>query len=318
MSGRACIAVLAWLAVGGLAPLHAGTALVLSQTAVSLTAVDTDTDTIRGNLALAKGAASLTTSVDGSLAYVAHSDLSQISVIDLASWQVKTTYRAPGEPFGLAASASGKLYVGDWNSADVHELDAATGKLLRSTKAGKSPAHLALTPDGQLLVAAAREANTVTVIDTSDFAARATLPVERSPFALAVAHSGTRALVANAQAGSVSDIDLIKLTVTGTTRVGAMPYGVAFSTDDARAFITNQQSGSVSVLNSDASERPPNFKVGSYPEGIAVAGNTKIYVTNWFSDDLSVVDLETGKELRRIKMPAGPRAVAIVPGSYGR
>ncbi len=37
------------------------------------------------------------------------------------------------------------------------------------------------------------------------------------------------------------------------------------------------------------------------------------YVANWFSDDVSVIDLATLRETRRIPVAEGPRSLAVVP-----
>ncbi len=306
---------------GSAAPLQAGTVLVLSQTAAQLTAIDSETNTIRGVLQLDQSPANLAVSPDGKAVFVAHADIGRISIVDLARWIVTRAIPAPGSPFGLAVAQSGKLYAGDWNSDQVHEVEISTGKVLRSATAGKAPAHLALTPDGELLLAVAREANTVAIIDTASFTVKTTLAVERAPFAIAVSPRGGSAMVANAQAGSVSTIDLAKLAITSSTRVGAMPYGVAYSGDGATTFVTNQQSGTVSIVGADLGSGAGRaaVKVGSYPEGIALnSDSTRAYVANWFSDDISIIDLTTGKESVRLKVPGGPRAVAFAAGSFGR
>ncbi|MDO9381768.1 MAG: YncE family protein [Hyphomicrobiaceae bacterium] len=306
---------------GGAAPLQAGTVLVLSQTAAQLVAIDPETDTIRGVLQLDTSPANLAVSPDGQRAFVAHADIGRISIIDLPSWTVAVAIPAPGSPFGLAVSQSGKLYAGDWNSDQVHEIDTATGRVLRSAVIGKAPAHLALTPDGQLLIAVARETNAVSIIDPASFTVKTTLAVERAPFAIALNPRGGSAVVANAQAGSASTIDLGKLTVTASVPVGAMPYGVAYSGDGATVLITNQQSGTVSILGRPMGSPAGRaaIKVGSYPEGIALnSDSTRAYVANWFSDDVSIIDLTSGKEAARLKVPGGPRGVAFTTGSFGR
>lgn len=313
--GRAGIAAWMLLALtsGYGSPLHAGTVLVLSQTGAKLTAIDSDSREIRASLDVAKGPANIALSPDGRRAYIAHSDLGEVSVVDIKAWRVDQTFKVPGAPFGLAVSRSHKLYVGDWNSDQVHELDADSGKILSSAIAGKAPAHLALTPDGKLLVAAAREADLVSIFETDDFSDGDKVDVEKAPFALAISHKGQQAIVANAQSGSASVIDLAQRKVSFTAKVGAMPYGVAFTADDASVIVTNQQSGTVSILTDKASDSVT--KVGSYPEGIAITPDDKhAYVANWFSDDVSVVDIATAKEIARIKIPGGPRAVVMVPG----
>lgn len=295
-----------------MSPVHAGTAVILSQTAAKLTVLDTETHDVRATIDLPKSPSHFTVSPDGREAYVTHSELGQVSVVDLASRAVVRTLRAPGSPFGVVASRRNTLFVGHWNSDQVHELDAGTGAVLRSATAGKAPAHLALTADGKLLLAAAREADRVTIFDAATLDVRATVPVGRAPFALATSHDGRSAAVANAQAGTVSRIDSQTYRVVKDVRVGAMPYGVAFSADDATVIVTNQQSGTVSLLVGDAVVT--TAKVGSYPEGTAIAPDGRTaYVANWFSDDVSVIDIATAKQTARIKVPGGPRTVVILP-----
>ncbi|HEY0146712.1 MAG TPA: hypothetical protein VGB93_11315, partial [Methylovirgula sp.] len=56
------------------------------------------------------------------------------------------------------------------------------------------------------------------------------------------------------------------------------------------------------------------IKVGRYPEDVvASADGTTAYVTDWFSDAISIVDLAHGKETRQIAVAAGPRDLVVVP-----
>lgn len=293
-------------------PLHAGTVFVLSQTSARLTAIDTETNQVGATIDVPKGPAHFIVAPDGKRAYVAHSDRGEISVIDLANRKILQSFKSPGAPFGLALGPTGTLYVGDWNSDQIHQLDANTGAVLRSATAGKAPAHLSVTSDGKLLVAAAREADQIAIFDTATLEDRTTIPVGRAPFALTTSHDGRTAAVANAQAGTVSQIELKTRKVISTLRVGAMPYGVAYTPNDTAILVTNQQSGTVSKLS--GADPLPALKVGSYPEGVAISPDgVRAYVANWFSDDVSVVDVASGSEITRIKVPGGPRAVAIVP-----
>ncbi len=49
-------------------------------------------------------------------------------------------------------------------------------------------------------------------------------------------------------------------------------------------------------MDGNLKPRAPPVRVGSYPEGIAITRDgRKAYVANWFSDDISVIDLVFGK-----------------------
>ena len=58
------------------------------------------------------------------------------------------------------------------------------------------------------------------------------------------------------------------------------------------------------------------IEVGRYPE--AVLGIDGIgYVANWFSGDLSIFDLATGRRIATLGLGEGPRSMALIDASYG-
>lgn len=306
------LTLLSMFGIGAAANARADTIYVLSQASATLMAIDSETDVVERTLVLSAPApAGLALAPNKPLAFITHPDAKTISVVDLQSWGVTATFAYPGMPFGIAASADGKIYVADWSGSSIAEIDALTGELERTVAVGRAPALLALTPDGKRLVAANRESGSISVVDTKGFTVEATIGVGRAPFAVGVSSDGSRALVGNVQGGTASLIDLERLQVAATVRTGAGPYGVAFAPEGGAAVVVNQESGSVAVLGENLKPRAPPVRVGSYPEGVTVTRDSrKAYVANWFSDDISVIDLASAKEIARIKCAAGPRAVA--------
>jgi YVTN family beta-propeller protein len=282
---------------------------VLSQAGAALTEIAVEDGKAGASIALDKAPAAMALSENGSLAYVTHPDLSRVSVVDLARRAVVKSLPVAGSPFGIAVTRSGRLYVGDWNGAHVSVLGG--GGAERTIPVGRAPAHLMLSSDEKRLFVANRESDSVSVVRTSDDAVEATIAVGRAPFAMALSPDGGRLFVGDVQAGTVSVIDTAALAVVETLASGAMPYGAAVTPDGLRALVTNQQAGTVAVLGHHGEKG--TIKVGGYPEGVAIgAGGTQAYVANWFSDDVSVLDLSSDKEVRRIKCPAGPRAIAVI------
>jgi YVTN family beta-propeller protein len=97
-----------------------------------------------------------------------------------------------------------------------------------------------------------------------------------------------------------------------------MPYGLAPSIDGSRLLVASQSTGIVTVLDTHDFKPVSTHKVGRFPEGIVVLpGGAKAYVANWFSGDVSVLDMVSGKELKRIVTGGGARALAIASGSQG-
>ena len=262
---------------------------------------------------LEKGPALLALAPDAPLAYVTHSDLGRVSVVDLDQRRVVRTIEVPGSPFGIAVGNGGRIYVGDWHEDHVIAVETSGDgePKLTKTRVGRAPAHVVLSPDGEMLFVANREDDSVSAVRTSDMTVAATIPVGHAPFAMTLSPDGARLFVANMQGGTVTVVDTAKLAASETWKTGAMPYGAAVTPDGARVVVSHQGGGTVGVFG-DTDTALATIKVGSYPEGVAIGGNgTRAYVANWFSDDVSVIDLENLKEIGRIKSAAGPRAIAV-------
>ncbi|HRN89596.1 YncE family protein [Hyphomicrobium sp.] len=310
---RGAVAAMLWIAsASGVA---AERIYILSQEGAVLSEVASGADAPAddANIKLEKGPALLALAPDAPLAYVTHSDLGQVAVVDLDQRRVVRTIDVPGSPFGIAAGKDGRIFVGDWHEDHVIAVDTAGEGEPRLTKVrvGRAPAHVVLSPDGEMVFVANREDDSVSAVRTSDMTVVATIPVGHAPFAMTLSPDGARLFVGNMQGGSVSVVDTGKLAVSDTWKTGAMPYGAAVTPDGGRVLITHQGGGTVGIF-ADTDTALATVKVGSYPEGVAIGENgTRAYVANWFSDNVSVIDLGTMKEIQRIKTPAGPRAVAV-------
>jgi YVTN family beta-propeller protein/VCBS repeat-containing protein len=103
----------------------------------------------------------------------------------------------------------------------------------------------------------------------------------------------------------VTDVPVVpdQLTVSSTIPVGSGPRVVAFSPDGSLAYVTNLDSRTVSVIDTathlviDADPATPGvdpIAVGSGPYGVAFSPDGSLaYVTNPFSDTVSVIDTAT-------------------------
>ncbi|MEM8887910.1 MAG: YncE family protein, partial [Bacteroidota bacterium] len=91
-------------------------------------------------------------------------------------------------------------------------------------------------------------------------------------------------------------------------------YGPGFNKpgQDNCVISENYDASYVYKINTQSLEIESLIEVGSVPKFLSVSPNGKILlVSNWCSGDLSVIDLETEEELRRIKLGKYPRGIAI-------
>ncbi len=127
--------------------------------------------------------------------------------------------------------------------------------------------------------------------------------------------------VTNEDSNNVSVINRQSGEVVATVRVGRRPRGIAagLRRDRLRVYVANSGSNSISVIDPTTNkvEQEIPIRFGSAPEGIAVArgpsGEDLIFVTDYGSDTVSVVDGATYQEIDKVDVGNGPIAVAVDP-----
>ena len=138
---------------------------------------------------------------------------------------------------------------------------------------------------------------------------------DMSPCGLAMSSDGGRLYVSCHTADAVAVIDTAGPKKIGEIRVGKAPYGVALSPDDQLLYVANSRDGTVSVIAVGQKTRPvvKSFKAGAGPHGLALDKRGRLFVCNRWIPSLSVLDVRTRKEIKRIPMVREPMYVAITP-----
>jgi YVTN family beta-propeller protein len=103
----------------------------------------------------------------------------------------------------------------------------------------RSPADVALSPDGRWAVTANRTSDSASLVDLEGGKVVAEVAVGRRPFAVAVSPDGRRAAVTNWLSDDVAILKLEPpaLVVEGTVPVGDEPRGVAWTPDGSRVVV---------------------------------------------------------------------------------
>lgn len=127
--------------------------------------------------------------------------------------------------------------------------------------------------------------------------------------------------VTNEGSDNVSVVNRQLGTVVATVKVGRAPRGIAISPNGRgiKVYVANSGSNSISVIDPTTNkvEHEIPIKFGREPEGIALAtistGKDVLFVTNYASNTVSVVDTITYQEVERIEVGNGPIAVVTDP-----
>lgn len=283
---------------------------VASQDDGTISEIDPSSDRVVTRISIGQGPANMAASADGRELFTSHPEHAMIGVVDVAGARVARTLAYKGEPFGIAAG-EGNVYLADWSKNLVVRLDGKTGDVTGTIPVGKSPACLAIDTAHHRLYVADRESNDVSVIDTQAMKVLATVPAGDRPFALGLSPDGGRLYVANVRSNDLAVIDTKGLALVARAPAGDLPYGVAVTPDAALILVTNQHGNTLSFLDAKTLKIVAAVPVGRYPEGVVVAGG-RAYVANWFSADVSVIDLAQRREVTRIKVGEGPRYLAAL------
>jgi YVTN family beta-propeller protein len=279
---------------------------VVSQETGSVTEIDVLSNGVVVSAQVGEGPTGIAKSFDGHLLYLTYPDHKSIGIFDGASGKLSRKLAVVGQPFGIAVDRDA-LYVSDWSGNVVSRIDLGSDNVTDVVAVGRGPAALALNESRGRLYVADRDDGDVTAIDTSTMRKLAAIPTGSAPFALALAPDGKRLYVANVRSGDLAVIDTERLEQIAKVKVGSSPYGVGVTPDGMTILVTNQHSGTLTVVDAQHLTISAEIPVGRYPEGVIAPTNEQAYVANWFSDDVSVIDLADRREIRRIKVGSGPR-----------
>jgi YVTN family beta-propeller protein len=163
-------------------------------------------------------------------------------------------------------------------------------------RAGTSNSLLDVSADGSLLLAANRDNESVTVVDTQASKALREIKVGREPESVTWIGSGPLAAVTSYRDDQVVIFDAREGQVLARIAVPPEPYGIVADREGKRAWVTHEYPGTVSEIDLAGKKVAREMKVGAFVRGIALAPDEKrLYVTEYYTGILHALDLASGK-----------------------
>ena len=259
-------------------------------------------------------------------AYVTSQGTSTVTVIKTSNNSVVTTFGVGSEPFGVAVTPDGtKAYVVNEFGFSVAVISTATNSILNFIPVGSYPTDVAITADNRYVYVSNLGDNTISVIDTTTNAYGGSVvntisvPATGGPSLLAITPDGSTLLVAGGNP-SVTEISLPSNTVTNTVSIGTeAPTGLGVSPDAKSVWISafpasNYLSpGSVMKLELATNTLSAPITLGTVPEFATVSPNgRRVYITNFRSNTMSVLDADTGTLVATVNMGSFPENIVFV------
>jgi YVTN family beta-propeller protein len=110
-------------------------------------------------------------------------------------------------------------------------------------------------------------------------------------------------------------VDPAAKSVTARVPVGQVPRGVAMAPDGSRLYVTNSWSDTVTEIDAATLKVVRTLPAGFEPTGIAADGHGTLYVANRIGGDISLIDLASGQDAKRL--PAGRGASYVTASADG-
>jgi YVTN family beta-propeller protein len=184
--------------------------------------------------------------------YVSNSAANLISVFNKKSMQVVNAIATGQRPTGLALDQRrARAFVAISEEDAIQVFDVFNGKMIGRVRLtfGDNPVDLALTPDGETLVSANHNSNTVSIIDAISFSEIRRIRVGESPTSVTLDPSGLKAYVTNSLANTVSVVDLTQQTFSANIAVKGTPVRAAFNRAGDNLYVITRDTPNLEVID---------------------------------------------------------------------
>lgn len=284
-----------------------------------LVVLDSSTFKETGKIVFGMGAnpTEVVPSHDQKLLYVSNRGYDEIAVIDVNTEKVTARIKTALHPNFSRITPDGRYLVVANNQAnEATVIDLRTNIVAGSPAIGRGASGVAITDDGRYAYVTSIYDEYVSVIDLEKMERVSTIPApgaigivkaEGSPFAYFGTHRDR-----------ISVLDTRTNEIVGSVPAGDTPNYITLSPDGSLAFVTNALSNDISVIDTRNRTLLKNIPVGIEPSYSALSPDGKRLFVNNYSDgktdgSISVIDVQSLKEISRVNFWRNPRALAVLP-----
>ena len=294
--------------------LAQGTLYAVNTDDNKISVIDVQAGKLTGVIAVSAFPQDVVISEDRRRLFVSSAGGNTVDVVDRGTLKVTRSMAVGAKPGGMALSPNGRfLFVCARGGASVDVVDTASLARIKSIPVGKSPGRIYVTPDGTRLITTVEGEQKLVVINIRSQAKEFEIPVAAAP--LRVVIEADRHLVIKRlfvqEAGGFEMVDYASRK-SGGKFAPAGAAGMAIAPDRRSVWITNSPVDSVTVFGLPDLTKGASSKAGTAPGDAVFSADSKfLYTANMGSNDVSVIDGATGRELKRIPAGNKPRRIVI-------
>jgi|TARA_B110000305_G_scaffold232720_1_gene288121 PQQ-dependent catabolism-associated beta-propeller protein len=254
--------------------------------------------------------------------YVGCADDDLILEYELDTFKVLTRFTniwAP-ETFDLSPDGA-SLYISNEEDAVASVLDIETGEIIATYETGEEPEGVQFTRDGRYVFVASEVANLVHVIDTKSKQVVKDIIVDTRPRRFALNATETELWVSAELSSVINVINLKMLEVIDTIifdppgfrKEQVTPVDVLINQKGDTAFVALGRANHIAMIDVKTREISDYILVGSRAWGLALSKDeSKLYVANGLSDDMTIIDTKKRKAIRSVKTGEVPYGILVI------
>lgn len=204
-------------------------------------------------------------------------------------------------------------YVANDYSDNISVLDGSqiTVTHAATITVGDAPQAILVHPTNGYIYVGNRGGNSISILQGLNNVA--TIPPQHYPYSIQINPNNHYAYIPMRGGNTVRVYN--SSTMVDEIPVGHSPRQVAFNTNTQKAYVANSDSNSVSVINSsDQVIATINVQTGPLFSTVDEVNN-RIYVLNWYSDTVSLIDGATNIVVANVPVGINPRRAALDPST---
>lgn len=264
----------------------------------------------------------LSISPDSKVAYTLSRNRNSLFKIDLIQRKTISEVFVGNAPEDFEIDyANQRVYVALDGGSSIGIVDLASFELIGSIPVRGGAARIELAQDGASLFAylTSFDKDIVTKVDLlapSAMIAPLTIHVRpdsevpKQPNDVILSADGRYAYTPHINLGTLSILDLEGGIEAGFLAVGDEPHRGLLSPDGQSLYLSDKKANQVVVVDLATLELTRTLTTDAEPIAMAIA-NDKLYVTCWGTDQLNIIDLNTGQISGRIRMGVDPVDIVI-------
>jgi len=250
----------------------------------------------------------------GKITVAAFPHLHLVSTLDVGKSGRDLQFSPDGRAAYLLNPADHELIFLDCSGATGNPQEEAVPKVAYRIRLAGSLRDLALSPDGETLVADSENPNQITFISTETRAAIGTVEVGKAPGPLAILPDNSKVFVADTGEEKISAARMATRQLLVHIEIGTRPTALLVKPDGGEIFAFAAQSSTMVIMDAFHDNVEQTFPLGrDAVAGVFRQDMSVLYIANAGDGSVLALDVQTREVLASTHVGMEPRALALTP-----